>query len=249
MNLLLRVGDRGLGDYYSEIIGRRDRNRRIRGEDFRPPKIVLDRESDENWVVFLPWMRSFEEMERFGLLPKNVNYLAYQLQDGIANPDPERSKDMHGMIVRDFSRRISLFNGKGFGVLTFSAGQFPGVFIANHFGAERLRCVCPGSNLGEVIWKGLVTQEVRRRAVEDVGVSDWREYDSVLEGLNPMENLDGLPERVEVILGEKDRYVPIEFGRKFVYGVRSAGKICNVKRYDRLGHVGSVLRYGREQEL
>ncbi len=105
-----------------------------------------------------------------------------------------------------------------------------------------------GTKLGECLWHGAATKEVRRRA-ESLGIKSPEEYDKILDGINPIDNLDNLPETIELHLPMSDRYIPTRYGEELIRALENSGKNPRIIRYNGCGHILTLLKYGASNRL
>jgi len=202
-------------------------------------------DSKEPWVCFLPWRIRTEEAAKLGLIPKKHKAIVYEGPIGIANPNPQIARDLQQEIVKD----IHNLNLGTFNVLTYSVGTYPGFYVANHFPTSKLVSVVPGARLGACIWDGIATQKVRELAIQNYDIQDARQYDTILKGTNPIENIANLPENIEVHLASHDKYIRTPHGEELVKEMINQGKNPQVKRYSGKGHVLSLDHFGKHNKL
>ena len=159
-------------------------------------RTIHNNNSQETWVCFLPWRVDTNLAKKLGLIPKNHRAVVYEGPVGLANPNPKIAKILQERIVED----ISKLDLEPFNVLSYSIGTYPGFYVANHFSTNRLIGVVPGARLGACIWDSIATQKVRDMAIREYGIKNANQYDKVLKGTNPIENIRNLPRIFRYIL-------------------------------------------------
>ena len=118
--------------------------------------------------------------------------------------------------------------------------------MANHFSDERAVFVTPGHKLGECLWDGIATQDIRRRT-EEFGIRSHEEYDEIIGDTNPIRNLDNLPGNVEVHLAMHDFNIPTRHGEKLISALTSKRNDAKIYRYRGKGHFTTVLKFALDR--
>jgi hypothetical protein len=241
-NLIQLVRDYGLIDVIHSKNNIKKKGREISETSFK--RIDKLENSQEGKVYFLPWRVSFGKARRMGLISKRDNCIAYEVPIGIANPNPYESKRIILDLVEDFSN-LSLSQ---IDLIGYSIGVIPATFIANNFPIKSLTMVGIGTRLGECLWNGVATREIKRKT-KALGIKNPEEYDEVLNGLNPIDNTKNLPENLDLHLPMNDRYIPTKYGKRFVSLLDNKRKRYNLKRYRGCGHILTLLKYGDSNRL
>jgi hypothetical protein len=235
--LLSKIKDFGFID---KIYSRKDENIRekeIGNKEYK--RIEIRNESMPVWVCFLPWRVTFEEATKLGLVPKIGRVIVYEGPIGLANPNPTVAAELLGKIVED----LKSLNLNNFNILSLSIGSYPGFYIANHFNVNKLVAVTPGSKLGASIYKGIATQKIKKQAIA-LGFSNGEYYDSLITGTNPIENLDNLPDDIEIHLATHDFYIPTMYGEELVSELHNK-KSSKIIRYEGKGHILTMIQFGK----
>ncbi len=202
-------------------------------------------DSKEPWVCFLPWRIETQEAEKLGLIPKKHKAIVYEGPIGIANPNPQITRDLQQELVED----IHKLNLGTFNVLAYSVGTYPGFYVANNFPTKKFVSVLPGARIGACLWDGIATQKVRKLAIQDHNIQDAKQYDAVLKGTNLIENIQNLPKDIEVYLASHDKYIRTPHGEELVKEMINQGKNPQVKRYWGKGHALSLAHFGKHNKL
>jgi len=217
--------------------------------DEKVARSVTNQEGDETWVCFLPWRNTFDESRKHHLLPTTGLVVAYEGPVSLVGTDALETKKSLVNLVDNFDK---FFNENGtlrdnMNVLGISVGNLPAFYIANRFNARRLVSICPGARLGENIYRGIATQEVRKRAEERY--PSHEDYDEILEGMNPIDNISNLPKgEIYVELGGYDKYIPTSSGEELIKAMVEAGKNPKVKRNRFSGHVSTIRDWGKRNK-
>jgi len=236
-NYLSWVNDYGLID---KILTQKNRKQREKEIGDKLYKIIEYQTSAYPvWVCFLPWGVKFDEAKKIGIIPKSGKVICFEGPVGIANPDPNVTKILLQQIINDLdSLNLSEFN-----VLALSIGNYLGYYVANHFNVKKLVSVVPGSKLGACIYDGIASQEVRKRAVL-LNINSSEEYDAKLTGTNPIENLNNLPEDIEIHIATHDFFIPTVHGEELIQAMIKNGKNPKIFRYKK-GHVLTLAEFGK----
>lgn len=204
-----------------------------------------DRSPDSmTWVCFLPWRTPFVTAKKYGLLPKHSNFIALEGPATRVDPDPVVAKASLFRLVEE----VEKLKLNDFGVLGLSAGNYPAWYVANHFNVQKLVSVCPGSCVGSSIWNGIATKEVCRRSVQDHSMSE-KTYDSVLAETNPVENVENLPEDIDIYIASHDKFIPTYLGEELVSKLVDRKKKYRITRNIGRGHFLTLLNFGLTHKL
>jgi len=233
------IRDYGSLDFIYSYLGTKERNKNIENNQFR--RFVLNDDKKGLWVCFLPWNISFESASKLNLIPKKKKVIVYEMPCGIINPVPKLSKKIMLNIVADLKNNIDL--EQKFSVMGLSIGIYPAFYVANHFNVDKLVILAPGAYLGESLWEGVATQEVKRRAVNQ-GCLTFKEYDKEIRGTNPIENLDDLPKDIEIYISTNDNFIKTKFGEKVINKLNEKEKNPVVKYFKGKGHVLGLVEFG-----
>ncbi|NQV90944.1 prolyl oligopeptidase family serine peptidase [Candidatus Woesearchaeota archaeon] len=198
------------------------------------------------WVCFLPWHVNIDIAKSHNLLPEYTDYVAYEIPTGIVNPNPHVTKIVLNSLIEDFEVNYSQRNN--IHILGMSLGQYPAIFIANQFDTKKLVVVTPGSKLGACLWDGIATSQVKEHATR-LGIGTHQEYDSVLSGTNPIENIRSLPRDLELYIGTNDYYIRKKYGFEFLNALEAQGKNARVRTYQGKGHILTLLSFGVDNNL
>ncbi|MFA6353483.1 MAG: hypothetical protein WCW93_00955 [Candidatus Paceibacterota bacterium] len=237
--LLSKIKDYGLLDKIYAKKNSGSREKEIGDENYFRTDI---RNGDSpTWVCFLPWRVNFKQALQLGLIPKNGRVITYEGPIGVANPDPSVAIVLLKRLVDD----LKTLNLNNFNVLSLSIGAYPSFYIANHFNVDKLVAVTPGSKLGACIYKGMASQCIKKRAVS-LGFENGEQYDSLLADTNPIENLDNLPENIEIHLATHDFYIPTIYGEELIAELMKKKIKTKVVRHNGKGHVLTMIQFGRD---
>jgi hypothetical protein len=224
----------GLFDYGYWYFKSRKKDCLIGDRSFK--RHIITQEGKDIWVCFLPWRYDLKEAQKKHLLPKKGSLLVYEGPPSLAGIDAFQAKKSLENLTKDFSNYLNENNDirNKINILGISIGTLPAFYIANHFNVKKLVAVCPGARLGENIYKGIATKEVMKISVKRH--KTYRDYDGVLNGMNPIDNINNLPKEVYVVIGGRDKYILTESGEELITALNKAGKNPKVNRCKFLGH-------------
>ncbi|MDA3839600.1 MAG: hypothetical protein PF572_00790 [Patescibacteria group bacterium] len=235
--------DFGLVDRIYNKLGSSKKDHLIGDTNFT--RTIFNDDSSETFVCFLPWRVGISEAQKLGLIPKTARTILYEGPIGFANSNPEIARKLQSDIVEDIREQ----NLGRFSVLSYSIGTYPGFYIANNFPTDKLIAVVPGAKLGACIWDGIATQKVKSLASKDHGIMCHSEYDSVLYGTNPIENISNLPSNIEIHLATNDNYIKTHHGEALIEGLIAQGKNPKIIKYNGKGHILTLAEFGKNNVL
>lgn len=233
----------GILDYTIEYLeNSRKKLRKLSFEDFIDVEIV-DENDSEFWVVFLPWRYKCDKAREFYLVPKNKNYISISNPNTIVGTTPMTSiTSMSKSVER--AEQILKFLGirpNSTSVLSISVGNMPGFYFANNYGCNRLVSLTPGARLGENIFQGIFTKHIKEYAIES-GYKTHEKYGQVMEGLNPIDNIENLPiGRINIEFGSLDRVILSNSARELISKLRHKNPIVLEHKFR--GHTETVLNW------
>ncbi|MFA5916751.1 MAG: hypothetical protein WC850_00770 [Candidatus Gracilibacteria bacterium] len=239
-DFIYKIKDFGVFDI---IVNKINQGKREKKMDLISYKRIETQNGDNQivWVCFLPWRMHFEEAEKLGLIPKKGRIICYTGPIGLANLDPNISKQLLLSLVND----IKSLNLQSFNVLALSIGNYPGFYVANHFNVNKLVSVVPGSYLGGAIFDGIATKHIKRDSMA-YGIENGKKYDFIIKGTNPIENLDNLNFDIEIHLASHDLFIPTFYGNMLIEEIKKKNKNLKVINYTGKGHVLTVLKFGKD---
>jgi hypothetical protein len=241
--IITHTRDFGLFDRVEHLVVCKKNNRLI-GDTQMRMYAGGEEKGGMTWVCFLPWRTSYLVAKKYNLLPRHTKFVAFEGPVTRVDPDPSVAKESLFRLVEE----VEKLHLKNFGVLGLSAGNYPAWYVANHFDAQRLVSVCPGSRLGSSIWNGIATREVCRRSIEQHGMSE-EVYDSVLEGTNPIENTKNLPGEIDIHIASHDKFIPTHLGEELISHLATNQKQYRLSRYKGKGHFLTLLKFGLTHNL
>lgn len=213
--------------------------------DFKFTKTSFNEDSSETWICFLPWKTKIQEAKYLGLIPKKYRTIVYEGPVGLVSPNAQTAKDLQSIIAED----IDKLNLKTFNVLAYSVGTFLGSYIAKTFPIGRLISVVPGEKAGACIWDGIATQEIKEIAIAEYDIKNADQYDAILNGRNPIDNLENLPSDIEIHIASHDNYIRTHHGEKLIQELINANKNPRIYRYENKGHLLTLRDFGKNNIL
>lgn len=206
-------------------------------------KYSLDRDSDLTWVCFLPRRTTLEIAQKYHLLPEEGNILAYEVPLNLIAGNPNDTRDAFFSLVKDFEDvHGNELKGRKISFLGISVGSMPALFLANRYKTEKVRVVCSTAKLGEGIFSAFAARKIKRDAV-GLGF-DAEAYDDILDEINPVENIENLPEDIKIVISRFDKYIPYKGGVELAKEIRKIKKNVKVYKFFTIGHFLTMLRVG-----
>jgi len=216
--------------------------RLINNTSFKRHEDITDPNRDV-WCVFLPWHMKYKGAESLGFAPED-NIITYSGPVSLAATDPHLSRKSLFTVFEDYKKNVAP-RFKNIKIVGFSLGEYPAVYIANHFEVKSLTLVSPGAKLGQTIWKSLGTRKVKRLS-QKLGFLSADEYDNILGDTNPISNIDNLPKEIEIHLGTHDKYILYKFGKEFSDALKKKNKKHTLHVHQGKGHIATMLESTKE---
>jgi hypothetical protein len=195
------------------------------------------------WVVCLGLGMSPDGAKMFNLFPREGTTYVYILPKDLVNPDPYETLRVHrectDQILEDLR---ALPAGVRVSVLSISAGNAFGFYIANNYPVERFLAVVTGAGIGKELFWSLACIPVARQT-RRLGYTG-ETYNAVLRGRLPIENIANLPARTHFYLGLADAQIPFWFGLKIYRRVKEYNPDAKLSLFW-LGHIGTLYMVGR----
>ncbi len=154
LSFLAKINDYGFLDKVYSFLENLKNKSKTQTTNFK--RIEIKNSDNSTWVCFLPWRVSLKEAKKIGLIPKRGRVLVYEIPDNLINPNPSVAKNL----LRKVFENITSLNLKNFNVLAYSAGTYPGFFVANHLNAKKMVAVAPGSELGN-FYDSIATSKIK----------------------------------------------------------------------------------------
>ncbi len=225
----------GSSDYLFWLLRGRNKDNLIGNGHFE--RHFIERGGNKIWACFLPWRTTLEEANQYNLIPKKGQIIIYEGPPNLAGLNPLQSKESLEKIADDLNEYVEKegIPKKEISVIGLSIGTFPAFYVANNLGVKRIVVICPGARLGENIYGSIATRKIKKEAQEKY--PHHEDYDRLLEGFNPIDNISNLPKNeVYVEIGKFDRYIPSRSGRELMDALMENGKNPHVKIHDFFGH-------------
>lgn len=205
--------------------------------------------SDEKklWIVFLPWGAEFETGIKFGLLPKQGLVLVYQIQKGFVNKDPRIVRKIFKQLVKDVDGEISKFEKYSLNVISFSASNGYGFYVANEYETDKFMAIVTGSKLGIEVWESKLLKKIRNDSIE-LNFENAECYDGVCGNILPYYHVDKLPKDTEIWLARFDVHIPFKFGRMIFKKARKYNSNIKMRCFP-CGHLFTIFLFGQLNKL
>ena len=190
---------------------------------------------ENNAICFLPWCVSFDQCRRAGLLPSGL-LAAYELPRHVVCSDPWTCADTLRTLAEDAKSvvRKSAQANEQLEIIGLSAGNFPAFMLANALGS-RLVAISPGPRAEYLFWNSPYASQICK-----TGESNGRrlaDYAAAFATVNPISNLDNLPNGCMIMAGIFDRVVPLAETTELVEATRK--RDVRFVRFP-LGHEGCL---------
>jgi hypothetical protein len=194
------------------------------------------------WLVFLPWKTSVARGRRWGLLPKIGTVIAFELPDAFVNADPLESKRILLTLTESADRQMAAYPEHSVRVLSYSASNGIGFYLANNRPIDRFVSVVTGCNLGESLWRSRGTRHIKPLC-QKLGYDSHEAVDDAVREFLPENNVDNLPKRSAFYLGRHDEYYPVDLGLRVARAALARNAGTKIAMWP-LGHFGVVLAFG-----
>lgn len=132
-------------------------------------------------------------------------------------------------------------------ILSYSASNGIGFYLANRRRVTRFVSVVTGCNLGESLWRSRGTRHVRK-ICQSLGYDTHESVDDAVREYLPENNTDSLPSRTSLYLGRHDEYYPVDLGLRAAWAARAANPATKISVWP-FGHFGTVLAFGTLNRL
>jgi hypothetical protein len=199
---------------------------------------------DENivWFVFLGWGVNVKTALKFHLIPFRGTAVIFETPYTLVNPDPHKTKQVFLKIIKEIDIYLKKHKSAEINVLSHSAGNAFGYFVANNYNTEKFIAVVTGARLGEEIFSGITTQDIKKRSLL-CGFSNGHEYDQVLKGYLPIDNTKYLPKKSHVYLGRFDLFTPTCTGLEIYKKMKKYNNNTKLTLWP-FGHIFSLFFWG-----
>jgi hypothetical protein len=196
------------------------------------------------WVICPGLGMSVDGLRTFKLVPREGTSYIYTFPNDLVNPDPHRTLEIHAActdaILADLAAlpleiRVS--------VMSISAGNAFGFYVANHFPVERFISVVSGAGLGKELFWSLICIPIARQT-RRLGYVSGSLYDAPLKGRLPYDNVEHLPKKTHFYVGLADAQIPFWFGIKIYRDAKRYNPDAKLSLF-LLGHVGVMYMLGR----
>lgn len=196
------------------------------------------------WIICLGWGMSPESARMFNLFPKEGTSYVYTLPKSLVNPDPHRTLEIHTTCTERILADLRMLpEDVRVSVLSISAGNAFGFYVANHYPVERFIPIVTGAGLGSEIFCSLACISVARKT-RRMGYRTGAQYNEPLRGRLPFDNTEFLPKRTHFYLGLADAQIPFWFGLKIYRQVKQYNPDARLSLFW-LGHIGTLYMVGR----
>lgn len=206
-------------------------------------KYFLDRKNDLTWICFLPRRTTLDIAQKYSLLPKNGNIIAYEVPLDLIASDPNMTRKAFFSLIKDFQDEYkNKLLGKDIAFLGISVGSIPAVFLANRYKNKKIRIICSISKLGEGIFHSFAARKIKKDAIKNG--FDEVAYDKILNEINLIENTLNLPDDVKIVISRFDNYIPYDGGVELIKKVKETKKNAKIYKFLMVGHFLTMLRVG-----
>jgi pimeloyl-ACP methyl ester carboxylesterase len=201
------------------------------------------------YVLIPPWRGRFDyyTITRRKLMKEGYSCVEYSFSPSMLSDNYLKTRELFENVKNSVSEQIKkLVNSHQFkevNIIGTSIGCVEALMIANHSEIiKRVILVAPGCCLAESMWKGIRTQEIRKK-MEMVGVTlpflkeQWK-------ALAPENNINGLMgKEIIVYLSKSDEIIPYELGIQLVQKMKENKLAPLVKENALFGHYLTILGY------
>lgn len=195
------------------------------------------------WVVCLGMGSSVEGARMFNLFPQEGTSYVYTLPDELVNPDPRGTLKAHQECAESILSDLrKLPANMRVSILSISAGNALGFYVANHYPVDRFIAAVTGAGLGKELFWSLACIPIARKT-RKLGYQNGEQYDELLRGHLPIDNLSRLPVKTHFYLGLADAQIPIWFGLKIYWKAKFFNPHAKLSVF-LLGHVGVMYMLG-----
>ena len=220
--------------------------KRYDDEKFRKRYINYTKDK-ELWIIFLGWEVKIDRALRLSFAPKRGKVLFYEIQRGFINKDPRKVKKMFLELIKDCKKEIAKNKGDKIKIISFSAANGYGFYIANNCKVDKFYSVVTGAKLGQEMWGTSIAEEIVQDAIK-MGYKNSNKYDKTLGKILPYYNVKNLPNNTEIWLGLFDSIIPSKFGIQIAKKVKKYNN--NVKiRILPFGHIFTSFFFGISTKL
>lgn len=194
--------------------------------------------NDFFYVIFLPWNMSFEDAYKSKMVPEVGRGIIYDGPRSLVGLEPKQSIKALKNLKKDFLSKLKKLNkdNKPIIIIGYSIGTLPASYFTSFIKCKKLFLIAPGAKLGENIWAALLTQKIKKISI-DKGFKTPEEYDKVMKGYNPIDNVKYFPKDTHIIYGTTDKISPPKNAEKIIKSE------FNFKKLHLCGHVSTII-YG-----
>tara|TARA_Y100000034_G_scaffold98457_1_gene120623 strand:- start:2427 stop:3143 length:717 start_codon:yes stop_codon:yes gene_type:complete len=192
------------------------------------------------WFCFLPARVYNKRLLRHGVLPReNKSQIIYRLPfpSVVTNPS-----EIRGYLDEIYLDALSIYVDRfheGVSVLGVSLGNALAFRFANTVECDRLVSIVPGADVPYGISIGSATKHIYKEAL-DRGEYDMDAFRDALDIYSPEQNINNLPEDIEIHGGSMDRVVPYEQCERLVDKIEASGRHPRLVTRRWVGHTGAI---------
>jgi len=215
-------------------------------KDLKCSRYFLEQSGDVTLIYFLPKSVNLQTMKKLGLIPGDGDVLIYGIPDSFLASSPNIVMEAFCNLEKDFIsqyKKLDLVN-KRIRFLGLSIGTMPAFYFANKMKCEKVVAVCPTDKLGNGIFSTLAASKLKIKDAVIKNGYDAGKYDEIIRSINPMNNIENLPQNVEIYLARFDNYVPFQGGKRLVDNIKKYNKDIKVKQFNLVGHVMTMIIFG-----
>jgi hypothetical protein len=192
-------------------------------------------------IGFLPSFVFDDGSLRFRFIPKESSGVIYRIPKDTICPNPYEIRKTLDMIYQDATNNARDIASDNLGVVGVSLGCTLATRLANSIPSTSLRLVVPGASLPYCIKTGLATKPIFAKA--EINGFTFEGFEKELSVFSPENNIDHLPENIEITLGGWDVMIPFRNGLDLVNSLKKKCKNPNVKVRTQYGHGFTIKRY------
>jgi len=206
---------------------------RKREDPYDKTELVWDRPSDSSNpknIWFLPANVYDDPLKKANVVNGSSHVFRVHGNAFTSNPGEVREY-LEGLSAEVMDRIDSGDTPTDSSISGVSLGGIIANYIANRFPFTSLYLRAPGDDLAVCIRESILT-----RAKYIKGGFSPGKWDEELFNLNPLNNLDNLPEDIRILLGGRDLIVPFYRGMRLVEAIKAKGKKPRVEIRKYSGH-------------
>lgn len=226
-------------------------NEKINSDNFEHyTKIDFRHNTDhkELYIILPGWYTKFAYTSRLRkkIFESGCSYLEYHFPSERLSTNYKSTvkffRKIKEKVISDMDHLESQYGFTKFNLISASLGTVHASMVANSSPkVNKVILIVPGHSLAEGLWKGILTQHLRKQFEENkVTLKELKEHWKELAPENNIDNLKG--KEIYIYLSKTDLMVPYYSGRKLFDLMEKKNLKPKLKENILLGHCGTVLR-------